>query len=486
MLRKRIDLTPPEGTGLRQTLGPVNLVLMGVGCIIGAGVYVMTGAAAANYAGPAVVLSFALAGLACTFAALCYSELAAMLPVAGSAYAYAYAVLGEGAAWVMGWLLLLEYGVSSAGVAVGWSASVNSLLRDLQIALPEAVTTPWLQAGQTAHGLALSTGHGVNLLAAIGLLVVAGWLLLGIRRTAALNAAAVALKVGILLLFLVVGVFFVHPANWHPFIPPNEGGSRYGLPGVVRGASAIFFAYIGFEAVSTAAAEARNPQRDVPIGILGSLAACTLLYMAVAAVLTGIVPFRELSTAAPIAYAATRIGMPWFSVLIKAGSIAGLTSVMLVLVYGQTRVFLAMARDGLLPSLFGRIARTTGAPVQGTIVLGVLVAALAALLPIELLGDLVSLGTATAFAIVCLCVLRLRRQQTDLPRPFRVPGGPWIPILGITASLGMAAPVLLDMIDKARRGDMAPGIILLAYLVLGAAIYAGYGLRASRLAVDPA
>jgi basic amino acid/polyamine antiporter, APA family len=484
LLRKNIHQATDsaDGPSLRRSLGPVNLVLLGVGCIIGAGVYVMTGTVAANYAGPAVVLSFAVSGLACGFAALCYAELAAVLPVAGSAYAYAYAVLGEVFAWIMGWLLLLEYGVSAAGVAVGWSASVSSFLQDIHLAPPKVLTTSLLQATWAEHGLSFSVGSGANLLAAAGVLGVCGWLLLGIKRTASLNAVAVVLKVGILLLFLAVGVFFVHPSNWHPFIPPNEGGSRYGVVGVVRGASAIFFAYIGFEAVSTAAAEARNPRRDIPIGILGSLLACIVLYMAVGAVLTGIVPFRELSGAAPIALAATRIGLPWFSVLIKTGSIAGLTSVMLVLVYGQTRVFLAMAQDGLLPEFFGRISPTSGTPVRGTLVLGATIAGIAALLPIELLGDLVSLGTATAFAMVCASVLWLRRQQPGLARPFRAPGGQWVPLVGIGVSLAMTAPVLIDMIDKARHGDVLPGLILVGYLGLGAAVYAAYGVRFSRIA----
>ena len=471
-----------DGPALVRSLGPMNLVLLGVGCIIGAGVYIMSGVAAANYAGPAVVLSFALAGIACTFAALCYAELAAALPVAGSAYTYAYTVLGEIFAWMMGWLLLLEYGVSAAGVAVGWSASVTSLLADFNQALPDSLTTPWLRTQWSTRGLEFSSGNHANLLAAAGILAISGWLLLGIRKTASLNAAAVAVKIGILLLFLVVGIFFVRPNNWHPFIPANEGGSRFGLTGVIRGASAIFFAYIGFEAVSTAAAEARNPRRDLPIGILGSLFICTIIYMAVAGVLTGIVPFRELGGAAPIAYAATKIGLPWFSGLIKIGSIAGLTSVMLVLLYGQSRILLAMSRDGLIPRLFGRISAQNGVPVQGTLLLGVLVAGIAALLPIELLGDLVSLGTACAFAIVCLCVLKLRKQKPEMRRPFRAPGGRWIPILGVFASFAVAVPVLMDMADKARHGNFAPAAILLGYLFLGFAAYALYGYHASRLA----
>ena len=465
-------LAKDSDAALQRSLGPINLVLLGIGCIIGAGVYVMTGVAAANYAGPAVVLSFALAGFACAFAAFCYAELSTQFPVSGSAYSYAYGILGEKAAWAVGWLLMLEYGVSAAGVAVGWSASVSSLLQDYVVALPHALTSATIQSLPTPHGPVLSFLGGGNALAAGGVVAVAGWLLLGVRHMAIFNAVAVALKVGILLLFVAIGVFYIHPSNWHPFIPPNEGGSRYGALGVIRGASAIFFAYIGFEAVSTAAAESRNPQRNIPIGILGSLIACTVIYIIVAAVLTGIVPFRELGGAAPIAFAATRIGLPWFSLLIKVGSIAGLTSVMLVLLYGQSRILMSMARDGFLPELFCELNPARAVPVRGTLVLGLVIAALAALLPIELLGDLVSLGTATAFAVVCLCTVRLRRAQTGRSVAFRVLGRAVIPIMGVVASLAMTVPVIVDMIDKARRGDLMPATILVSYLALGVIIYA--------------
>jgi basic amino acid/polyamine antiporter, APA family len=467
-------LSEHSEAALQRSLGPVNLVLLGIGCIIGAGVYVMTGVAAANYAGPAVVLSFALAGFACAFAALCYAELSTQFPVSGSAYSYAYGILGQEAAWAVGWLLLLEYGVSAAGVAVGWSASVSSLLQDYDVVLPHALTSASIHASPTPNGRVLSFLGGANVLAAGGVLAIAGWLLLGVRRMAAFNAVAVVLKVGILLVFVAIGIFYIHPSNWHPFIPPNEGGSRYGTAGVIRGASAIFFAYIGFEAVSTAAAESRNPQRNIPIGILGSLVACTIIYIIVAAVLTGIVPFRELGGAAPIAFAATRIGLPWFSLLIKIGSIAGLTSVMLVLLYGQSRILMSMARDGFLPELFCKLDPARTGPVRGTVVLGFVIAALAALLPIELLGDLVSLGTATAFAVVCLCTVRLRRAQTGRSVPFRIPGGASIPIIGVVASLAMTVPVILDMIDKARRGDSMPATILVSYFALGLITYTAY------------
>jgi APA family basic amino acid/polyamine antiporter len=455
---------------MARTLGPVQLVLLGVGCIIGAGVYVMSGVVAADYAGPAAVVSFALAAVACAFTALCYAELASRLPVAGSAYSYTRQALGPGPAWAMGWLLLLEYGASVGGVAAGWSASVRSLLADLGLSAPDALTQSLLRAQATPHGLQLSLHGSADLVAATAVLALAGWLTLGIRGTAALNAVAVALKVGVLLVFVAVGIFYVHPANWTPFIPPSEGGSRYGLYGVVRGASVIFFSYIGFEAVSTAAGETKDPQRALPIGILGALGACALIYMVTAAVLTGVVPFRELGTAAPLALAATRIGLPWFSMLIKLGSIAGLTSVMLVLLYGQTRVLTAMARDRLVPALFGRISPRTAAPVEGALVTGALVAIVAATLPIELIGDLVGLGTATAFALVCVCTLKARKAG---PRSagFQAPGGPIVPVLGIGAAAAMAAPVIADIVDKARLGDVAPAAILAAYAAAGIAIY---------------
>jgi APA family basic amino acid/polyamine antiporter len=467
-------LRQAEPIALQRSLGPINLVLLGIGCIIGAGVYVFTGVAAANYAGPAVIVSFGLAGVACAFAALCYAELSTQFPVSGSAYSYAYEILGVKAAWAVGWLLLLEYGVSAAGVAVGWAASVSSLMRDFGFAAPDALTSASIRAMPTSHGRVLSLAGGANLLAALGVLGAAGLVLLGVRRMAAFNALAVALKIGILVVFVAIGVFYVHPSNWHPFIPPNEGGSHYGVSGVIRGASAIFFAYIGFEAVSTAAAESRNPQRNIPVGILGSLIACTIIYMVVAAVLTGIVPFRELGVAAPLALAASQIGMPWFSLLIKIGSIAGLTSVMLVMLYGQSRILLSMARDGLWPALFGTLHPARAEPVHGTVVLGIVIAGIAALLPIDLLGDLVSLGTATAFAVVCWCTVRLRRAQTGRSVPCRSPGGASIPIMGVIASLAMTAPVILDMIEKARRGDSIPATILMSYLALGVITYAAY------------
>ncbi|MDB5433433.1 MAG: amino acid permease-associated region [Caulobacter sp.] len=478
-IRKSVEQVQAESQnhGLKRSLGGFNLVLLGIGCIIGAGIYVMTGNAAANYAGPAVMLSFVVAFFACIFAGLCYAELASTMPVAGSAYTYSYTTLGELFAWVMGWLLVLEYGVAASTVANGWSGNVVSLLANFHIVIPPDLTTSFIQM---KDGHFLMSG-GANLLGALGILAVTGLLVLGVSESANVNNVIVLIKVGVLLAFIAMGVGFIHPINWQPFIPPNEGGFKYGVPGIFRAASVIFFAYVGFEAVSTAAAEAKNPKRDMPIGILGSLLVCTIIYMAVAAVLTGVVPFRELGVAAPIALAVDRMGIGWFAVLIKVGAVAGLSSVMLILTYGQTRVFFAMARDGLLPKAFATLHPKFRTPWIGTIILGVVISVAAAMLPIDILGDLVSLGTATAFAIVCISVMWLRSNRPDLERPFTAPGGIVTPILGIFFALVMIAPLIWDIISKAMKGDLIPATLLGGYILLGALIYIGYGYRNSRL-----
>ncbi|RYF93796.1 MAG: amino acid permease [Caulobacteraceae bacterium] len=548
--RKSIEQVQREASThqLKRTLGAWNLLFLGIGCIIGAGIYVMTGNAAANFAGPAVILSFVVAFFACVFAGLCYAELASTMPVAGSAYTYSYTTLGELFAWVMGWLLVLEYGIAASTVAAGWSGNVVSLLANFHVIIPPEWTTSFVQAVQSDGGLTFVTGGGGNFLGALGILAVTALLVVGISESASVNNVIVFIKVGVLLLFVGVGAMFLfnHQAtavdHWTPFMPENEGGFKYGLPGVFRAASVIFFAYVGFEAVSTAAAEAKNPQKDIPFGILGSLIACTILYMLIALVLTGIVDYRELGVPAPIALAVDRMGTDWFSVLIKVGAVAGLSSVMLILTYGQTRVFYAMARDGLLPKFFATLHDKFRTPWVGTIVLGVAIAITAAFLPIEILGDLVSLGTATAFGIVCLSVMYLRTSNKDLNRPFRIPGGGglvpqpvmvlvaalviaaflaffkfllnstwvtqgaiicaivlaiwlvftivkkgpkvWIgpvPVLGIFFALVMTGPLVEDIIVKALTGDPIPAILLTGYLSLGALIYIGYGFRNSRL-----
>jgi APA family basic amino acid/polyamine antiporter len=482
-MKKSIEQVQHESNNhrLKRTLGAMNLVLLGIGCIIGAGIYVMTGNAAANFAGPAVMLSFIVAFFACVFAGLCYAELASTMPVAGSAYTYSYTTMGELFAWVMGWLLVLEYGVAASTVAAGWSGNVVSLLANFGLTIPPELTTSFVKAVQGQGGLSFAMSGGFNILGALGILGVTGLLVLGVSESASVNNVIVFIKVGVLLLFIGFGIGFINIDNWQPFIPPNEGGFKYGVPGVFRAASVIFFAYVGFEAVSTAAAEAKNPQKDIPIGILGSLAVCTVIYMLVAAVLTGVVPFRQLGVAAPIALAVDQMGMTWFQILIKVGAVAGLTSVMLILTYGQTRVFYAMARDGLLPRYFATLHEKFRTPWIGTIILGIMISVAAAFLPIEILGDLVSLGTATAFAIVCISVMHLRKSRPDLERPFTAPFGIVTPVLGIFFALVMIAPLLLDMLQKAVHGDAIPASLLGGYLLLGALIYAGYGYRHSRL-----
>ncbi len=404
---------------LKRTLSAANLVSLGIGCIIGAGIFVMTGQAAANYAGPAIMLSFVLAGLCCAFAALCYAELAAMLPVSGSAYSYAYASLGEVLAWTMGWLLLLEYGIAASTVAVGWSGYVVSFLGNFGIVISPEWTTPTI-AADAEHNL--SVGNGFNLPAFVGIMMMTFLLIRGVKESATVNNIIVAIKVAVVLMFICIGAFYVNPELWHPFIPEPTGvAGQYGWDGILRGAGIVFFAYVGFEAVSTAAQEARNPQRDMPIGILGSLAVCTVLYMAVSAVLTGLVPYTSLNVPDPMAKAVDVIGLPWLTFFVKIGAIAGLTSVMMVLLYGQTRIFYTMSRDGLMPPMFSKVHPKFQTPYINTIVVGTVVAIVASSTPISILGDVVSLGTLTAFAIICFTVFYLRLREKDMSRPFSVP-----------------------------------------------------------------
>ncbi|MGE3251943.1 MAG: amino acid permease [Hyphomonadaceae bacterium] len=494
---------------LKRTLGPLNLVSLGVGCIIGAGIFVITGTAAANFAGPAVIISFIISGLACVFAALCYAELASTMPVPGSAYTYSYVTMGEVFAWAMGWLLLLEYGVAASTVAAGWTGYVVSLLGDFGVIIPETLSRSTLQFQDGV----LQMTNSFNLVGALGILAVTFLLVLGVSESATVNNVIVFIKVSVLLAFIAVGVLYVNPANWTPFIPENEGGFSYGWAGVFRAASLVFFAYVGFEAVSTAAGEAKNPQRDLPIGILGSLFIVTILYMAVSAVMTGIVPFRELAVPEPIAVAVDRMNPTWaiiswpftesgqlnlFSLIIKIGAFTGLSSVMLVLMFGQTRVFYQMARDGLIWRVFSVVNPRFKTPATGTLLLGIIIAVAAAVLPLGVLGDLVSLGTALAFAIVCISVMYLRRHEPGLPRPFKVPFYPLTPILGVIfCVLFMMGPIVIDIVSKGigvdilgnlvgtpdpnfQRDPVALGI-LVVYIIVGVLIYALFGYRNSRL-----
>jgi amino acid transporter len=543
---------------LKRTLGPIHLVLFGIGCIIGAGIFVRTGNAAALHAGPAVMLSFIIAGIVCALAGLCYAELASMLPVSGSSYTYSYTTVGEFGAWIMGSLLLLEYALAASVVAVGWSGYAVSLLHDIGLNIPAEytqaigklvvahtsnfdVTNPLVSLnGVTAHltdgsvvqflsqgkatingvfstalaqydvvnpaaeagGYALtnaldigvtSDSHAVlleatkildpvtthlrelpagaelaipagsvvqlpmgavvpaaassivtslfNLPAVFVVLVITGVLVVGVSESATFNNIIVAIKVAVIIVFICVGAFFVNPANWHPFIPEPTGVPyQFGLDGVIRAATIVFFAYIGFEAVSTAGQEARNPKKDMPIGILGSLVVCTILYMLTSAVLTGVVSFTKLNVAAPVATAVDSFGpnWGWLAKCIKIGAIAGLSSVVLVLMFGQTRVFYAMASDGLLPKVLSKVHPKFKTPWINTLIVGVLVSAAAAVYDINQLGDLTSVGTLVAFGLVCFSVIWLRRARPDLPRQFKVPGYPVIPVLGVLACMWLA------------------------------------------------
>ncbi len=460
-----------EGGELNRTLSAANLTSLGVGCIIGAGIFVMTGQAAASYAGPAIILSFVFAGLCCAFAGLCYAELASMLPVSGSAYSYAYASLGEILAWVMGWLLVLEYGVAASTVAVGWSGYVVSFLQNFDIAVPAALSQPTFRMSEAGHAL-VNTG-GFNLPALIGILMMTVLLVVGVKESATVNNIIVFIKVSVVLLFIGVGLFYVNPANWQPFIPENTGESgKFGWSGILRGAGIVFFAYVGFEAVSTAAQEAKNPQRDVPIGILASLFICTVLYMLVAGVLTGIVPYTTLGVPDPIAKAVDAIGLGWLSFFVKIGAIAGLTSVMMVLMYGQTRIFYTMSRDRLIPAFFSAVHNKYRTPWINTLLVGCTVGLVAATTPIDVLGDLVSLGTLCAFSIICFSVLYLRMKEPELHRPFKVPFSPWFPILGILSCGYLIVGLLSNPVTVK---------FYIIYLVAGLVIYFAYGQRHSKL-----
>lgn len=459
-----------EKCELKRSLSAANLVSLGIGCIIGAGIFVMTGQAAAEYAGPAIIISFILAGLCCAFAGLCYAELASMLPVSGSAYSYAYASVGEILAWCMGLLLLLEYGVAASTVAVGWSGYVVSFLGNFGITIPTELTTPTLEFNKETHEL-MFTG-GFNLPALLGVGAMAALLVTGVKESANINNIIVFIKLAVVILFIAIGAFYINVENWHPFIPAETPSGNYGWNGILRGAGIVFFAYVGFEAVSTAAQEAKNPQRDVPIGILGSLAVCTVLYMAVAAVLTGIVNYSTLNVADPIAKAVDAIGLPWFSFIVKIGAIAGLTSVMMVLMYGQTRIFYTMSKDGLMPSIFSKVHSKFQTPWINTIIVGTVIGIIAATTPINILGDLVSLGTLTAFAIICFTVLYLRKAEPDLPRPFKVPFSPFFPVLGILFCGYLMYGLLSNPITVK---------FYIVYLLVGVVIYFTYSQRHSKL-----
>jgi basic amino acid/polyamine antiporter, APA family len=485
-LRKTVEQIQRETqtSQLKRTLGPWNLVFLGIGCIIGAGIFVRTGSAAALHAGPAVLLSFLIAGIICAFAGLCYAELSSTLPVSGSAYTYSYATVGEFAAWIMGALLLLEYGLAASVVAVGWSGYVVSLLRDLGIVIPPTLTGP---AGYPLmdHGVAVVVnGVGVktlfNLPAFLICVALSLLLVVGVSESAKFNNVIVAIKSSVIIAFIIIVGWFVIQhfdtlkANWDPFIPPATGEQgKFGWSGIVRAASIVFFAYIGFEAVSTAGQEAKNPAKDMPFGIIGSLVVCTILYILVSVTMTLIVNYKMLDVPDPVAVAVDALGpqWAWFAKIVKVGAIIGLTSVVLVLMYGQTRIFYTMARDGLLPRFFSVVHPKYKTPWINTLVVGLMTAVAAAMFDINALGDATSVGTLAAFAIVCLSVIWLRRTHPELPRGYRVPLYPVLPALGIVSCLWLITGIEWKIL-----------VFFFWYTIAAIVLYFVYGMHNSRLA----
>jgi|WetSurMetagenome_2_1015567.scaffolds.fasta_scaffold00001_116 basic amino acid/polyamine antiporter, APA family len=503
-----------ETGGLKRSLTALNLTTLGIGAIIGAGIFVLSGQAAAQYAGPAIVLSFIVSGFACGFAGLCYAEFASMIPIAGSAYTYSYATLGEFFAWIIGWDLILEYLFAASTVSVGWSGYVVSLCRDLNINIPAQFTgaagsvlvnvpdVGWMSLTKQYAATLASTGINVdslqhvtcilNLPAMFIVALLTTLLVIGIKESANFNNLMVITKVSVIILFIALGFMFVKASNWHPFIPPNavektpisEYGSfwewlrayghefgKFGISGILRGAGVIFFAYIGFDAVSTAAQEAKNPQKDMPIGILGSLGVSTVLYILVAIVLTGIVSYTTLNVADPVAVGVNAMGksMFWLRPIVKIAAIAGLSSVILVMLLGQPRIFFTMSKDGLLPPVFSKVHPKFKTPYISTIITGSVAMIIAGLLPISILGELVSIGTLLAFIIVCISVIVLRKTRPDLERPFKTPWVPVVPILG-------AAICFIQM--AALPGDT--WLRLIVWMAVGFFIYFFYGIKHSK------
>ncbi|WP_088319005.1 amino acid permease [Kineosporia sp. R_H_3] len=480
-VERSVAETDEPGHRLRRDLSALDLTVFGVGVVIGTGIFVLTGKAAGVQAGPAVAISFVVAGVTCALAALCYAEFASTVPVAGSAYTFSYATLGELVAWVIGWDLILELALGASTVAVGWSQYFADVMRTIGVTIPE---------GLYSEEPTLSSP---NLVAAAVVLVLTGVICLGIKVSARLNTVIVAIKVAIVLFVIVAGLFFVKASNYSPFIPPSgsrtaEGAEAapsllqdlgfapgaFGVAGIFTGAALVFFAFIGFDIVATAAEETRNPQRDMPRGILGSLAICTVLYVAVSLVVVGMVKYDEVSVAAPLAEAFRSVGRPGFATVISVGALAGLTTVMMILMLGQSRVFFAMSRDRLLPPVFSRVSPRTGTPIRVSVVTGVFVAVISALVPLGELAELVNIGTLFAFVLVSVGVVVLRRTRPDLPRAFRTPLVPLVPILSVLASVYLM--LNLPALTWERFG---------IWLAIGFVVYFLYGVRRSRLATDP-
>ena len=487
---------------LKRALGPVNLITLGIGAIIGAGIFVLTGAAAAEYAGPSIIISYILAGVACLFAGLCYAEFASLIPIAGSAYTYGYATLGEIFAWIIGWDLILEYAFGAATVASGWSSTLVAFLQDYGISIPPQIcdtpgsTWVWWEGYWTplvtlqtvldkAHIDPMSLPHVTtyfNLVAFLAIAAVTAILVIGIKESANFNTGIVFVKLFAVLTFIAVAASYVlkHPdiasQNWKEFIPANTGSyGQFGWSGIARAAGVVFFAYIGFDAVSTAAQEAKNPQKDMPIGLLGSLLVCTILYIAVAGLLTAVVHYTRLNVGAPVSLAIRETGVKWGSYIVNAGALAGLSTVMLVMLLGQSRVFYSMAHDGLLWKWAGEIHPRFRTPWKSSIIVGTFVAIFGALIPIATLSQLVSIGTLLAFVIVSVGVWILRRRRPDLHRPFKAPWVPFTPIMAILVSVLLMASL---------SGET--WLRLIVWLIIGLALYAFYGRHHSKVGLENA
>ena len=494
-LQTLLDDAAENKQGFKKALSSTNLVTLGIGAIIGAGIFVLTGQAAAQYAGPAIVISFIISGLACAFAGLCYAEFASMIPISGSAYTYSYTTLGEFLAWIIGWDLILEYLFAASTVSVGWSGYVVSFLKDFGIHIPVQLTaatgttmvnvpevgwqqlTSNLTTALTEQGIniaSLPQVHAIiNLPAMIVIALITGLLIVGIKESAGFNNIMVIIKVAVILLFIAIGFYFIQAVNWHPFIPKNTGTwGHFGISGILRAAGVIFFAYIGFDAVSTAAQEAKNPQRDMPVGILGSLSVSTVLYILVAIVLTGIVSYTMLNVPDPVAVGVNAMGdkLFWLRPIIKIAAIAGLSSVILVMLLGQPRIFYTMAKDGLLPPVFAKVHPKFKTPYISSMLTGAVAIVLAGVLPISILGELVSIGTLLAFTIVCISIIVLRKTRPDIHRPFRTPWVPMIPALG--ALICMAQMFALPFDTWAR---------LIAWMAIGFVIYFTYSIKHSKI-----
>ena len=471
LFARKTDFSEDEnahGPALRRTLGPWGITALGIGAVIGTGIFVVTGQAAADHAGPAVLISFVLAAICSGFTALCYSEFATLIPISGSSYSYAYATLGEVVAWFIGWNMVLEYGISASAVATSWTGYFTSLLDHIGIDLPASLTdAPF----SYTNGTLVATGHLFNL-PAVAIVLALTWVCyIGIRESAGINLLMVLLKVGLIVVVVVAGYRYVNPANWHPFIPAAQGNHKYGWDGILRGAGMVFFAYIGFEATSTAAQECKNPQRDLPFGTLVSLVICTVLYLAMAAVLTGLIPYTQLGTDEPVVTAIrAHPELGWLRLIVEVGAMIGLSSVILVMIIAQPRIFMIMSRDGLLPRIFNRIHPRHRTPHINTLITGGSIAVLSAVFPLDLLANLTSMGTLIAFVAVCAGVLILRYTAPELPRTFRVPWAPVICVAGVLSCAGLLATF-----------DWFNWALMVVWTLLGLAIYFTYGVRHSHL-----